>query len=67
MNKFLVAFAIVLVTACGSDDKPLVEEKPAEPLTKSKNSPLFNQSFGEVMDAYFYLKDNFLLVQQLSI
>ena len=60
MNKFLVAFAIVLITACGSNDKPVVEEKPAEPVIKSKNSAVFNQSFGEVMDAYFYLKDNFI-------
>ena len=39
MNKFLVAFAIVLITACGSNDKPVVEREKwtAEDMKRYEN------------------------------
>jgi Cu(I)/Ag(I) efflux system membrane fusion protein len=53
--------AVVLVSACGGEDKKADEQKAAEPLSQSTNSSAFNQSFGQVMDSYYHLKDALVL------
>lgn len=60
MKKIFLYASILLIVACGSNDNPVVEEVPAAPLAKSKNSDAFNTSFKGLMDAYFHLKDNFI-------
>lgn len=61
MRKIACIIAVVLLAACGGkDEKAKVEPTPVAPLTTSKNSEVFNKSFGEVLDAYFHLKDNFI-------
>jgi hypothetical protein len=61
MKKIAFIIAVVLLAACGSkDEKAKVEATPIAPLTTGKNSDAFNKSFGEVLDAYFHLKDNFI-------
>jgi hypothetical protein len=61
MKHLLILCCILFITACGNnDEKAVVEEKPAAPLTKSKNSAAFNTSFTAIVDAYFHLKDNFI-------
>ena len=61
MKKLIVASFILLLAACsGGDEQAKVATKPNEPLTKSKNSPQFNQSFSQLTDAYFLLKENFI-------
>lgn len=68
MKKFIVTSFILLVVACsGTDEKAKVETKPNEPLTKSKNSPQFNQSFSQLTDAYFLLKENFIAENDTAI
>jgi Cu(I)/Ag(I) efflux system membrane fusion protein len=53
--------AVALVWACGGEDKKADEQKAAEPLSQSTNSSAFNQSFGQVMDSYYHLKDALVL------
>jgi len=62
MKKILIVAGVVLMAACGGKDKKekVEEPKPDAPLTKSKNSEAFNQSFAKLMDDYFHLKDNFI-------
>jgi len=62
MKKILIAAGIVMLAACGGKDKKekVEEPKPEAPLSKSKNSEAFNQSFSKLMDDYFHLKDNFI-------
>jgi hypothetical protein len=60
MKKLFFYALIFIAVACNNDDKPVVEEKPAAPLSKSKNSDAFNQSFKSMLDTYYHLKDNFI-------
>ncbi len=60
MKKLFFYGLFIFAVACNSDDKPVIEEKPAAPLSKSKNSDVFNQSFKGLMDTYYHLKDNFI-------
>ena len=53
--------SVLVVTACGGDDKKAEEQKAAEPLSQSTNSMAFNQSFGAIMDNYYHLKDALVL------
>ena len=53
--------ALIGFAACGSSDKKVkVQEQTQGPLAKSANSDAFNQSFGQVLDDYYSLKDNFV-------
>ncbi len=68
MKKLIVASFILLLAACsGGDEQAKVATKPNEPLTKSKNSPQFNQSFSQLTDAYFLLKENFITGNDTAI
>ena len=68
MKKLIVASFILLLAACsGGDEQAKVATKPNEPLTKSKNSPQFNQSFSQLTDAYFLLKENFITENDTAI
>jgi hypothetical protein len=68
MKKLIVASFILLLAACsGTDEKAKLETKPNEPLTKSKNSPQFNQSFSQLTDAYFLLKESFIAENDTAI
>jgi len=60
MKKFFLYALLLLVVACGSEEKTEVKDVPTASLSKSKNSDAFNQSFKEVMDNYFHLKDDFI-------
>ncbi len=51
---------VLLLAACGSDDKVKVEDVKQGPLAQSKNSAAFNEQFGKLMENYFHLKDNFI-------
>lgn len=68
MKKLIVASFILLLAACsGGDEQAKVATKPNEPLTKSKNSPQFNQSFSQLTNAYFILKENFIAENDTAI
>lgn len=60
MKKLIFCSLIVLLAACGNNDKPAVETPPPAPLSKSKNSEIFNQSFEKLLASYIHLKDNFI-------
>ncbi len=61
MKKLIIYTAIILLTACGGEDKKVAPPPaPTVPLATSKNSEAFNKSFAEVLDAYYHLKDNFI-------
>jgi hypothetical protein len=66
-NVIVSSFIILLVACSGADEQAKVETKPNEPLTKSKNSPQFNQSFSQLTDAYFLLKENFIAENDSAI
>jgi Cu(I)/Ag(I) efflux system membrane fusion protein len=61
MKRLIVLAAVAMITACGIEDKKVEEQKAAEPLSQSINSNAFNQSFGQVMDSYYHLKDALVL------
>jgi Cu(I)/Ag(I) efflux system membrane fusion protein len=68
MKKFIYITLLAFLTACGGNkDKVKVEEKPIDPLATSKNSEVFNKSFADVLDAYFHLKDNFIVESDTMI
>lgn len=59
--KYLAVIALGLLTACGGEDKKSADEpKKDEPLTQSKNSDTFNQSFTNLLNNYYTLKDAFV-------
>ena len=61
MKRLIVVMALSIFVACSDADKKAEEEKAAEPLTQGTNSSAFNQSFGQVMDNYYHLKDALVL------
>lgn len=61
MKRILAFAGILLLAACGgNDEKATVAEVPQAPLGQSANSDTFNLVFGQMMDGYFKLKDNFI-------
>jgi len=61
MRKALVCISLALLAACGGKDKKAtVADQPLAPLSQSKNSAVFNESFGALMEDYYHLKDNFI-------
>ncbi|MEO7530381.1 MAG: DUF3347 domain-containing protein [Sediminibacterium sp.] len=67
--KKVVLYGIVLtLAACGSSDEKAKEAvKPQGPLTRSANSEVFNQSFGQLLTDYYSLKDNFIAEKDSGI
>lgn len=62
MKKLLFFSFCVALISCGNKDNSPKEptQQPAAPLSKSKNSEAFNQSFEKALTAYIHLKDNFI-------
>lgn len=61
MKRILAFAGILLLAACGgNDEKATVAEVPQAPLGQSANSDTFNLVFGQMMEGYFQLKDNFI-------
>ena len=60
MKKLIGFVLIATLAACGGKDKTAVAEEKQTPLAQSKNSAVFNQQFGKLMEDYFNLKDNFI-------
>jgi hypothetical protein len=60
MKKYFMYAAFLGLSACGSEEKAVIQDQPQGPLAKSANSDVFNRSFGKVMDDYYALKDNFI-------
>lgn len=59
MKKYLIAITCIVALACNETDKDAAIEPAAEvaPLTQSKNSERFNSGFGNLLNAYYELKD----------
>ena len=61
MKKIIYCASLALLAACGGGDKEAKKEDiPQQPLAKSANSDVFNESFGKVLGSYYMLKDNFI-------
>lgn len=61
MKKSIVYLFMLFLVACGNEDSmPTVDAPPPAPLSKSKNSEVFNESFTQIINAYIHLKDNFI-------
>ena len=70
MKSAFALFTIVMLLSCnGQKDKVTPESigNNQVALVKLANSPAFNQSFTEVMDAYFELKNNFIAEKDSGI
>lgn len=67
MKRFVMYGLLILVVACGNDEKAKIPEQPQGPLTKSANSDAFNRSFGKLLEDYYALKDNFIAEKDLLI
>lgn len=68
MKYLILLCCLVFITACSNnDEKPIVEEKPAAPLTKSKNSDVFNTSFNLIINQYFNLTEAFITENDAAI
>jgi hypothetical protein len=69
MKKLLVICAYVILVSCGNKEEKV--EAAASVVTtalgKSANSDAFNQSFKQVLDQYYSLKDNFIAEKDPSI
>jgi Cu(I)/Ag(I) efflux system membrane fusion protein len=61
MMRLIVLLVVAILTGCGIEDKKVEDQKAAEPLSQSTNSRAFNQSFAQVMDSYYHLKDALVL------
>lgn len=61
MYRVLWMGGLLFLAACGTaDKKPEEAYQPLKPLMQSANSPAFNQSFQEILTAYFSLKDQLI-------
>lgn len=64
MNKRVVFFSLLIIAIffifryCSSKPEPVAVEQKPVPLSVSKNSA-FNQSYGQLLSAYYSLKDAF--------
>ena len=68
MKKYLLYALLLTAAACGgNEEKAKVEAPPQGPLAKSANSDAFNQSFGEVLNNYYALKDNFVAEKDTAL
>lgn len=61
MKRLIVVFALAIFASCNNDDKQAEENNAPKPLTQSTNSSAFNQSFSDVMNNYYHLKDALVL------
>lgn len=61
MHKYFIAGLLFVFAACSSnEEKAGTSDQLQVPLAKSANSALFNESFGNMLDDYYSLKDNFV-------
>jgi hypothetical protein len=69
MKKLLVICTYVILASCGNKEENVVAAVPVvtAELGKSANSDAFNQSFKQVLDQYYGLKDNFIAEKDASI
>lgn len=71
MRTFQLFFVLLLLASCKTGDQEA--KAPANPgaaqtaLAQSANSEAFNQSFGEVLEAYFALKEQFIAEKDSGI
>jgi Cu(I)/Ag(I) efflux system membrane fusion protein len=61
MRRIFVLTTVVFLTACGGEDKKANEQKATAPLTQGTNTSAFNQSFSQILDSYYHLKDALVL------
>lgn len=61
MKRLIVLFVVVVLASCAGDEKKIEEASTSAPLTQSKNSDQFNQSFGQFLESYYHLKDALVL------
>jgi uncharacterized protein YdbL (DUF1318 family) len=61
MKRFMAITAIVALASCGGSDKPAENAPKDQPLSQSKNSPAFNNAFGNLLTNYYHLKDAMVL------
>ncbi len=57
----MILLVLVVMVACGGEEKPAAETTEVKPLKQSKNSSAFNTLFSELLNSYYYLKDALVL------
>ncbi len=71
MRTYLCFFVLLLLASCkNGDQETKVQAKPGSAqtaLAQSANSEAFNQSFGEVLNAYYALKEEFIAEKDSGI
>ena len=70
MKSAFALFTMVILLSCNGQKDKISPESIGNnqvALVKLANSPAFNQSFTEVMDAYFELKNNFIAEKDSGI
>jgi hypothetical protein len=69
MKSLFGLIILVILMSCNSqNDKITPESRPKQmALTKSDNSPVFNNSFRELINAYWGLKENFIAEKDSGI
>jgi hypothetical protein len=61
MKRLIVLLTIVALVSCGGEENKTSDAGSPAPLTQSKNSDGFNQSFGQFLETYYHLKDALVL------
>ncbi len=61
MKNYVFVLAIFLFAACSGGDKKSAPTSKNEPITQTKNSDEFNNSFGALLNNYYSLKDALVL------
>ncbi len=68
MHRILRFGVLLLLASCGTaDKKPQDTYQPLQPLAQSANSAVFNQSFQEILTAYYSLKDQLIAQNDSTI
>jgi Cu(I)/Ag(I) efflux system membrane fusion protein len=63
MKRLIVLMVVTGLISCGgeSNNNNIEASKTATPLAQSKNGPAFNESFGQLLETYYHLKDALVL------
>lgn len=69
MKKLLVIGIVMFIASCGSKEEKQENTAIAAPVSlgKSANSDAFNQSFKQLLNQYYSLKDNFIAEKDPAI
>lgn len=71
MRTYLLFFGLLLLSSCKNGDQekeaPVNTASPQTVLAQSTNSEAFNQSFGEVLETYYALKEQFIAEKDSGI